>query len=106
MHNLALESSGTIETGSEVVFQQLGSGRMANTGELYILPSEVEPVLSALDANGLHVTALHNHMVEDQPRMYWVHWYATGDGPTLARGVAAALTHMNSARKSKREGGE
>jgi len=106
MHKLALESSGTIETASEVVFQQLGGGRVANTGELFILPSEVEPVMSALDANGLHVTALHNHMVEDEPRMYWVHWYATGDGPALARGVAAALAHMNSARKSKREGGE
>lgn len=105
MHGLALESSGTIETASEVVFQQLGGGRVANTGELYILPSEVEPVVSALDAHGLHVTALHNHMVGDQPRMYWVHWYATGDGPTLARGVASALAQMNSVKKSKREGG-
>jgi hypothetical protein len=60
----------------------------------------------ALDENGLHVTALHNHMVEDQPRMYWVHWYATGDAATLAKGVAAALSHMNSVQKSKSEGGD
>jgi hypothetical protein len=104
MHGLALRSSGTLETASEVVFEHLRGGRVANTGELFILPSEVEPVVSALDANGLHVTALHSHMVDDQPRMYWVHWYATGDGPTLAKGVAAALAHMNSVKKSRREG--
>ena len=39
-------------------------------------------------------------MVDDMPRMYWIHWYTTGDGPTLARGVAAALARMNSARKA------
>jgi hypothetical protein len=105
MHGMPLKSSGVLETASEVVFQQLGDGRVANTGELFISPNEVEPVMRALDANGLHVTALHNHMVEDQPRMYWVHWYATGDAATLAKGVAAALSHMNSSQKSKSEGG-
>ena len=105
MHGMPLKSSGVLETASEVVFQQLGDGRVANTGELFIAPNEVEPVMRALDANGLHVTALHNHMVEDQPRMYWVHWYTTGDAATLAKGVAAALSHMNSSQKSKSEGG-
>lgn len=100
VHGVAVKSSGAIETGSEVVFQQLGTGRVANTGELYLLPSEVEAVVTALDAHGLHVTALHNHMLDDGPPHYWVHWYATGDGPTLARGVEAALSHMNSARQA------
>ena len=98
VHGMPIKSSGTIETASEVVFQQLGGGRVANTGELYLLASEVEPVLRALDAHGLHVTAVHNHMLDDGPPHYWVHWYATGDGPTLARGVAAALAHTNSAK--------
>ena len=105
MHGMPLKSSGVLETASEVVFQQLGGGRVANTGELFIAPNEVEPVVRTLDEHGLHVTALHNHMVEDQPRMYWVHWYATGDAATLAKGVAAALSHMNSSQKSKPEGG-
>jgi hypothetical protein len=100
VHGTPVESSGAIETASEVVFQQLGIGRVASTGELFILPGEVEGVVRALDEHGLHVTALHNHMVDDLPRMYWVHWYATGDGPTLARGVEAALAHMNGARRS------
>jgi hypothetical protein len=96
----AVKSSGVIETGSEVVFQQLAPGRVASTGELYLLPNEVEPVLTALNEHGLPVTALHNHMLDDGPPHFWVHWYATGDGPTLARGIAAALSHMNSAQKS------
>jgi hypothetical protein len=96
----AVKSSGVIESGSEVVFQQLPSNRVASTGELYLLPSEVEAVIGALNDHGLHVTALHNHMLDDGPPHFWVHWYATGDGPTLARGVAAALSHMNSAQKS------
>ncbi|HEX5387902.1 MAG TPA: DUF1259 domain-containing protein [Gemmatimonadales bacterium] len=93
-----VESSGALETASEVVFQQLGGGRVANTGELYLLPSEVESVVRALSEHGLDVTALHNHMLDDGPAHYWVHWYATGNGPTLARGVEAALAQMNSAR--------
>jgi hypothetical protein len=62
-----------------------------------------DAVTRALDEHGLHVTAIHNHMLDETPRMYWVHWYAVGDGPTLARGVAEALSHMNSVRKSARE---
>jgi hypothetical protein len=65
-----------------------------------VLPGEVDPVLRALEEHGLTVTALHNHMVDEMPRMYWIHWYATGDGPSLARGALAALSRMNSARRS------
>jgi hypothetical protein len=98
-----VKSSGVLETASEVVFEQLGQGRTAVTGELYLLPSEVQSVASALETHGLHVTALHTHMLDDGPPHFWIHWYATGDGPTLARGVVAALAHMNGARKSKAE---
>jgi hypothetical protein len=104
VHGIALRSTGLLETASEVVFQQLGSGRVACTGELFVLPGEVDPVVRTLDEHGLHVTAVHQHMVDASPSMYWIHWYAVGDGPALARGVAAALMHMNSARKSQAEG--
>ena len=104
VHGRAVKSSGEIETASEAVFEQLGDGRVASTGELYLLPAEVDPVVRALDEHGLHVTAVHSHMVDDAPARFWVHWYATGDAPTLARGVAAALAHMNGARKSTSSG--
>jgi hypothetical protein len=104
LHGVQVKSVGALETASEVAFQQLGNGRVATVGELYLLPTEVEAVLRTLDAHGLHVTALHNHMLDDGPPHYWVHWYATGDGTTLARGVAAALTQMHSATKAVAEG--
>jgi hypothetical protein len=49
------------------------------------------------------VTAIHNHMVDQTPHLYWMHWYGTGDAATLARGVAAALEHTNGAHKSASE---
>ena len=95
-----VKSTGAIETASEAKFQQLASGRVASTGELYLTPAEVERVVTALNRNGLRVTALHMHMIGDAPAHFWVHWYTTGDGPTLARGVAAVLTKLNSEQKS------
>jgi hypothetical protein len=105
VHGMRVRSTGTLETASEVVFEQLGRGRVANTGELYLLPSEVESVEQVLEEHGLHVTALHTHMLDDGPAHYWLHWYATGEGPVLARGVKAALARMNSARTAESEGG-
>jgi len=105
VHGTPVKSTGTIESASEVVFQQLGGGRVASTGELYLLGSEVAPVTQALDAHGLHVTALHTHMLDDGPPRFWVHWYAAGDGATLARGVAAALALTHGATRAESGGG-
>jgi len=105
VHGMTVRSTGLLETASEVVFQQLGQGRLACTGEMFVLPSEVHGVIGALGAHGFHITAVHNHMLDETPRMYWVHWYGTGgDGATMARGVAAAIARTNSARQSASEG--
>jgi hypothetical protein len=103
VHGVPVKSTGMLETASEVVFQQLGNGRVACGGELFVLPSEVDAVVRALDEHALHVTAVHNHMVDETPRMYWIHWYSVGDGLPLARGVAQALQRMNSEQKSAAE---
>jgi Domain of Unknown Function (DUF1259) len=100
---VGVKSSGMLETASEVVFQQLGGGRAACGGELFVSPLEIDAVARTLDEHGLHVTAIHNHMIEQTPQLYWLHWYGTGDAATLARGVAAALGRMNSARTSAHE---
>lgn len=100
---IAVKSSGVLETASEVVFQQLGNGRAACGGELFVLPNEIDAVARALDEHGLRVTAIHNHMVDQTPHMYWMHWYGAGDAATLARGVAAALEHTKGFRKSTSE---
>ena len=104
VHGMPVRSTGLLETASEVVFQQLGHGRLACTGEMFVLPREVHGVIGALGAHGFHVTAVHNHMLDETPRMYWVHWYGTGgDGATMARGVAAAIAQTNSAHQSTDE---
>jgi hypothetical protein len=100
VHGMSVESAGVMETATEAAFQDLGGGRVASTGEMYVAPAEVAGVLRALEIHGLRPTALHNHMLDESPRMYFVHWYATGDGATLARGVAAALQATNSEQRS------
>jgi hypothetical protein len=81
-----------------VNFQPTGGGKAAITGDFVLLGKEVTPVLTALRANGIEVTALHNHMLDDQPRMFFVHFWANDDAVKLARGLRAALDKVNLAK--------
>jgi uncharacterized protein DUF1259 len=60
-------------------------------GDVAMLPSEVQPVLKALCARGIQVVALHNHMTDEDPRLFFVHYWGTGPAADLARAVRAAL---------------
>ncbi len=77
-------------------FQATGNGRTAITGDFVLLASEVNPVLRALRAGGIEVTALHSHMLNDQPRLLFMHFWANDDPIKLARGLKAALDKTNS----------
>jgi hypothetical protein len=79
-------------------FQPMAGGKAAITGDFVLLASEITPVLGALRANGIEVTALHNHMIDDQPRMFFVHFWANDDAVKLARGLRAALDKVNVAK--------
>jgi hypothetical protein len=79
-------------------FQPTGSGKAAITGDFVLLGSELEPVLKALRENGIEVTAIHNHMVDEQPRLFFVHFWANDDAKKLAQGLKAALDHINTAK--------
>ena len=59
---------------------------------------EVNPVLRALRANGIEVTALHNHMLDDQPRLFFMHFWANDDAEKLAKGLRAALDKVKVAK--------
>lgn len=76
-------------------FQPTGGGKAAITGDFVLLASEVDPVLRALRASGIEVTALHNHMLSDEPRLFFMHFWADQDAETLARGLRSALDRMN-----------
>jgi hypothetical protein len=52
-------------------------------------------VLRALRDNGIEVTALHSHMVDEQPRLYFMHFWANDEAQKLARGLKAALDQVN-----------
>jgi hypothetical protein len=67
----------------------------AITGDFVLTDSEVAPVMKALRANGIEVTALHNHMVGEQPRLYFMHFWAHDDALKLAAALKAALAHVN-----------
>jgi hypothetical protein len=78
-------------------FQPTGGGKAAITGDFVLTASEVNPVLRTLRENGIEVTAIHNHMLDDEPRLFFMHFWANDDAKTLARGLAAALGHVATA---------
>ena len=70
-------------------FQPTGGERAAITGDFVLVASEVNPVIKALRSHGIEVTAVHNHMLNDEPRMFFMHFWADNDAKTLAEGLAA-----------------
>jgi hypothetical protein len=79
-------------------FQPTGNGKAAITGDFVLTASEVNPVVKALRDNGIEVTALHNHMLDDQPRLFFMHFWANDDALKLAKGLRAALDKVNVAK--------
>ena len=79
-------------------FQPTGGGKAAITGDFVLIGSELEPVLTALRENGIEVTAVHNHMIDEQPRLFFVHFWANDDAKKLAEGLKTALDHVNIAK--------
>jgi hypothetical protein len=79
-------------------FQPTGNGKAAITGDFVLLGSEVNPVIKALRQNGIEVTALHGHMLMEEPRLLFMHFWANDDAVKLARGLRAALELTNSAK--------
>jgi UDP-N-acetylmuramyl pentapeptide synthase len=79
-------------------FQPTGNGKAAITGDFVLLGSEVNNVIKALRQNGIDVTALHSHMLTEEPRLFFMHFWANDDALKLAKGLRAALDQTNSAK--------
>jgi hypothetical protein len=77
-------------------FQPTGGGKAAITGDFVLLGSEVNPVIRALRDHGIQVTAVHSHMIDESPRLYFMHFWANDDAATLAKGLRAALDQTKS----------
>src|SRR5215470_13044263 len=78
-------------------FQPTGADTAAITGDFVLMGSEVDPVARALRANGIEVTAVHQHHLSEQPKVYYMHFWANDDPVKLAQGLRAALDQTNSA---------
>ncbi|MBZ9761517.1 DUF1259 domain-containing protein [Mesorhizobium sp. CA8] len=76
-------------------FQPTGNGKAAITGDFVLIASEVNPVLRALRESGIEVTAVHNHMLDDQPRLFFMHFWANDDVGKLAKGLKLALDQVH-----------
>jgi hypothetical protein len=79
-------------------FQPSGPGKAAITGDFVLTADEVNPVIKALQANGIEVTAVHNHMLNDEPRLFFMHFWANDDVQKLAKGLRAALDQVKVAQ--------
>jgi hypothetical protein len=86
-----------IGMGSGIVinFQSTGGGKAAITGDFVLIGSEVNPVLKALRENGIEITALHSHMLDERPRLFFMHFWANDDALKLATGLRAGLDKVN-----------
>lgn len=82
---------GSMGLGTVMNFQPTGGGKAAITGDFVLLAKEVNPVIRALRVAGIEVTSLHNHMLNDEPRLFFMHFWANDDAVSLARGLRAAL---------------
>ena len=81
--------------GTAINFQPVGGGKAAVTGDFVLLASEVDPVMRALTSSGIEVTALHTHMLDEQPKLYFMHFWAVDDAQRLATGLRSALDRSN-----------
>ncbi|MEO7455322.1 MAG: DUF1259 domain-containing protein [Gemmatimonadaceae bacterium] len=77
-------------------FQPTGRGKAAVTGDFVLRGSEVNPVIRALKKNAIDVTALHSHLIDEEPRLYFMHFWANDDAVKLARGLREALDQAKS----------
>lgn len=88
----------TMGVGTAINFQPTGGGKAAITGDFVLIASEVNRVIKALSDNHVMVTSLHNHLLDENPRLFFMHFWANDDAATLARGLKAALDLTNSRR--------
>jgi hypothetical protein len=82
---------GPMGVAQGINFQPTGGGKAAITGDFVLTGDEVNPVIKALLANGIEVTAVHSHMLDEQPRLFFLHFWANDDALKLAKGLRAAL---------------
>lgn len=83
-----------MEAATLLMFQPLGGGRAAVNGDFTMTADQVDPVIRALRSHGMTIIELHNHMLYERPRLFYMHFWQTGDATTLARTLRAGLDQL------------
>ena len=76
-------------------FQEAGTGKVATTGDFVLTADEVNPVISALQEAHISVTALHSHMLKEEPRLFFMHFWGLGSADAVGGGIKAALSKVS-----------
>lgn len=93
---MGVEVPPSMGVATAINFQPTGGGRAAITGDFVLRGSEVNSVIRALRDHGIEVEAVHSHMLDEEPRLYFMHFWANDDAVTLAKGLRVALDKMTS----------
>jgi hypothetical protein len=86
-----MQVNGPLGGANAINFQPTGNGKAAITGDFLVTGNEVNPLIRALRAGNIEVTAIHSHMLNEQPRLFFIHFWANDDAMKLARGIRTAL---------------
>ena len=90
-----VEAPPSMGLATAINFQPTGQNKAAITGDFVMTAEEVAPVLKALTGAGIGINSLHNHMVDEEPRLFFVHFWGNDDPVKLAQGLRAALDQMD-----------
>jgi hypothetical protein len=90
-----MEMPPSMGMATSVNFQMDGN-KAAITGDFVLLADEVNPVVKALTENGITPTAIHTHMLHDEPHLFMMHFWAVDNPEKLAQSLKAALDKTNS----------
>ena len=97
-NGMQIAPAGPMGVATAINFQPTGGGKAAITGDFVLTGEEVNPVIKALRASGIEVTAVHSHMLTEQPRLIFMHFWANDDALKLAKGLRSALDKTASAK--------
>ncbi len=96
IESMGHEVPPSMGVATAINFQPTGGGKAAITGDFVLRGNEVNAVIRALHDHGIEMTALHSHMLDEAPRLYFMHFWANDDAVTLAKGLRAALDQTKS----------
>ena len=90
-NDMPIAPAGPMGVATAINFQPTGDGKAAITGDFVLTGDEVNPAIRALRSNDIEVTAVHSHMLDEQPRLFFLHFWANDNAEKLALGLRAAI---------------